>query len=1090
MECPECQRLNPEDAKFCNECGCNLNCSQKALQPGSDRESERKHVTVMFCDLSGYTAITERLDPEEVKEIMSHVFGKITEIISGYGGFIERFIGDAVMSVFGVPQAHEDDPIRAIRAAIEIRTAVEKLSPQFESKIGHYLSVHTGINTGLVVTGEVDVQKGTHGLTGDAINLASRLEGLAEAGEIIVGPDTYSQAYNFFEFTALAPASIKGKQQPVKIYKCISAKKESSKTHRLQGLQAALTGRDREMAILNEAVERLKQGQGSIISIIGDAGTGKSRLKKEFKDALGLNGIQWREGHAYGYTQNMPYYPLINLLTRAFQIEENDSPEEIRRKLETSVALLLGENNVHTPYIGTLFSLSYPQVEKVSPEFWKDRLMESIQAILSALVDRKPTIICFEDLHWADPSFIDLFKRLAISTHRKALFICTYRPLFSLFKDSQLNELKTEYLKINLKDLAGLEAKEMLKSLLRAQKVPLKLNEVIGSKAEGNPFYIEEMINSLIESEILICENGEWKLSRDISETDIPPTIHGILTARVDRLQNQFKRVLQEASVIGRAFLHKILKTITEVDSELDKYLFDLENLDLIRTRSLAPELEYIFKHALTQEVIYSGILKKERQEIHERIAIVIERLFHDRLPEFYETLAFHFSKGLSINKAIHYLMKSGKKSLSRYSIEESHEYYKHAYEILRKRIIERHSDEEILIKLLVEWAYVLYYRGHFKEMAEIFFANIKIAESLEDKAKLGIYYSWCGWSLFNQNYINKSYPFLQKSLHIGKEIKDNFVIGYACTWLTWYYAAVGKIDDSIRHGEWAQEISKEYKSDAYLFFKSLGGLGFAYCAKGDKNRTIEIGNELIDFGNRNSNIRSLTIGYGVLGAAYHYDNDLTTAIEAYEKAVQVGVEPYYVEFIRMNLVTAYIMNGQINEAENAIDSVVKFSQGTGAWIAGTPARAFLGAVMISKGQMGSGLKQLKEGKQKLNADGSMFYGLVCEFILAKVFSQIAEKSEPITLWEIAKNIGFLAKYIFIASKKAERHYKNVIKISEKFGAKSIMGGACLDLGIFYMTKKQKDMANDYLYKATILLKECGSDVYLKQANEVQSSLQ
>ena len=324
MECPTCHNVVPEKANFCMQCGCLL----KEPECGSDTlitDSERKHVTIMFSDLSGYTAMNERLDPEEVKGIMSLIFEKIIDIIKSYDGFIEKFIGDSVMAVFGVPTAHEDDPIRAIRAAMEMHAAIDQLSPRFEEKIGRSLSLHTGINTGLVVTGEVDIAKGTHGLTGDALNMAARLEGMAKAGEIVVGPETYQQSLNFFEFEPLGTSEVKGKAEPVLVYKVLSVKKELSVLHRTHGARADLIGRDREMAILEQAVQQLEQGQSSIISICGDAGTGKSRLTREFKERLDLDRIQWYEGHAYGYTQNTPYYPLIDLLTHAFQVEEGDS---------------------------------------------------------------------------------------------------------------------------------------------------------------------------------------------------------------------------------------------------------------------------------------------------------------------------------------------------------------------------------------------------------------------------------------------------------------------------------------------------------------------------------------------------------------------------------------------------------------------------------------------------------------------------------------------------------------------------------------------------------------------------------------------
>ena len=374
--------------------------------------------------------------------------------------------------------------------------------------------------------------------------------------------------------------------------------------------------------------------------------------------------------------------------------------------------------------------------------------------------------------------------------------------------------------------------------------------------------------------------------------------------------------------------------------------------------------------------------------------------------------------------------------------------------------------------------------------MEDVFNANKTIAETLEDKAKLGMFYSWYGWALCCQHKGLDSFPWLEKALQIGEETKDQRVIGYACTWLTWYYLGNGRLDLAIRHGERAQEISKRFKSDAYLYFKSLTGLGLAYSVLGDKIKGMEIGNTLIDYGKKHSNIRSLTMGYAVLGTAYQVDNDLAKSVEAYEKAIQVGVEPLYVESIRLNLALAYIMNGQITEAEDAINSIVAFSQESGAWVAGKPAQAFLGAVLIAKGQMSLGVKRLNEGKDELLVNGNTLNYLHCEYILAKVFSQIAERTAPISLSKIAGNIGFLVRNVPFAGKKAEGHFKKVIGVAKKMGAKTVMGAACLDLGLMYKSMKKKDRAIELVSKAVEIFEECGADVYLKQSQETLKSLQ
>ncbi|MFH1623860.1 MAG: adenylate/guanylate cyclase domain-containing protein, partial [Pseudomonadota bacterium] len=599
LHCPKCGKKLPLLARFCDECGQRI--EEVAQLEKQVAEAERKYVTVLFSDISGYTEMSEKLDPEEVKEITSRIFEEISQVISKYEGFVEKFVGDAVMALFGAPKAHEDDPMRAIKSAREIHELVNAKSPEVEKIIGQPISMHTGINTGLVVTGKVDLEKGTHGVAGDTINIASRLSSLAKADEIVVGPDTYRQSHGYFTFETLKPTVVKGKAEPVNSYKVISERKRPIMIHRLSGLGADLIGRAAELTQLEEAVDNLRAGKGRVFSICGDAGTGKSRLVEEFKKTLNLGEIQWIEGHAYAYSQNIPYFPLIDLLNRVLEIEEADPPEKVREKVESGIERLTGKKENPVPYVGSLYALHYPEVEEVSPEFWKSSLQKAVQAILSALAKKAPTVFCIEDLHWADPSFVELLRSSLLQVTHPAVVLCVYRPTFSLFPSHQLSSVARFYREIKLQDLSLSEAQDMLGSLLKTDSIPSDLRQFVQDKAEGNPFYLEELVNSLIESKILGRDNGHWKVTKPISESGISSSIHGVISGRLDRLERETKRILQEASVIGRAFLYEILKRITELEQDWDRGLRGLEQLDLIRTRSLQPDLEYVFKHALTQ---------------------------------------------------------------------------------------------------------------------------------------------------------------------------------------------------------------------------------------------------------------------------------------------------------------------------------------------------------------------------------------------------------------------------------------------------------------------------------------------------------
>ncbi|UCF57234.1 MAG: AAA family ATPase, partial [Deltaproteobacteria bacterium] len=1073
LQCPQCGKTLPLLAKFCNQCGQRLEEVVEAEKAVPEAEGERKYVTVLFSDMSGYTAMSEKLDPEEVKEIMSRVFGEIAQVVTKYEGFIEKFVGDAVMALFGVPKAHEDDPVRAVRAGMEIHDLVEAISPELEKRVGRPLSMHTGINTGLVVTGEVDMEKGTHGVAGDTINLAARLSELARPGEILVSLDSYRQSEGYFDFEELEPTKVKGKTEPVQVYKMVSAKERPLKIHRLSGLRAALIGRKVEMSRLAEAVERLRDGKGTIISVCGDAGTGKSRLIEEFKTTLDLKKIQWREGHAYPYCQHIPYFPYIDLMNRAFRIEEGDPPEKIREKVEKGIEFLVGKQEDIVPYVGSLYALGYPEIEEVSPEFWKSQLQKAVREILLALTRRRPTVICFEDLHWADPSSIDLVHFLLSDFRYPALFLCVYRPTFSLFTSHQVSSLGKVYQEIRLLDLSTSEAQDMVESLLKTKSVPPELQNFIQQKVEGNPFYLEEMINSLIESETLMRDNGTWKLTKPITESDIPPTIHGVLSARFDRLEREMKRVLQEASVIGRAFLYEILKRITDLSDQCDQYLSALERLDLIRARSLQPDLEYIFKHALTQEVVYNGLLKKERRMLHEKIGLVMEQLFHDRLSEFYETLAFHFKNGHSLLKAVDYLRKSGKKSMKRYAVEESHKYYKEAFDLLTNKPGKTREEEGLLIDLILEWADVLYYIGDFKMLGDLLRAHQDLAESLDDKARLGMFYAWLGWTVAWREKLRESYEYLHKALKLGEEIENQQVIGYACTWLIWICADMGLLDEAILHGERAQEVARILQSDQYLYFKSMGGLGVAYWCRGEKKKTFEAGRADVEFGQRHSNIRSVVMGHFVMGYGAFVDGDFPLGIECAQRSVEAALDPFYALFPKILSAFCYVLIGRVQEAEEAAQEVVNFSREFGTeWIE-RYCQAVLGVVSIAKGHMSQGLKILEDDLSAcMKNERRSFYASVAH-TLGAVYLQMAQGEAE---------IGY-------AAEKAEDHFNKAIEVSKEIGAKCTLGMAYLDLGLLHRVKGEKDQARRCISTAIQVFEECEAEIRLKQAKEALESL-
>ena len=1088
LACSDCGSIYKIGSKFCDECGCSLVAESKTQAFESTSEGERKHVTVLFSDLTGYTALSERLDPEDVKEITGQIFEEVSKIITKYDGFIEKYAGDAVMVIFGVPKGHEDDPIRAIRSAVEIHEAVEIINYEIENKVGQPISMHSGINTGLVVTGEIDLERGTHGVAGDTINVAARLGQLAVAGEILVDADTFHQAEGHFNFQSLGPTKIKGKAGQVNPHKVLSSKENPITVRRLSGIRADLIGRRVEMAELAESVENLGAGKGRIFSICGEAGTGKSRLIEEFKNSLDLDQIQWIEGHAYAYSQNIPYSPLVDLLNRLLGIDERDPPTRVKERIDSGIASLVGNPTDLVPYVGGLYSLSNPLVENINPELWKSKLHSAVFAILSALAERKPTVFFLEDLHWSDPSFIELLHHAFLEIRQPAVVLCAFRPTFSLFTGHQLQGVDKFYHEIQLQDLSLSDSREMLESLLKTEHIPSDLKQLVQGKAEGNPFYLEELVNALIESETLIRENNEWILTRDFADSEIPASLHGLIAGRLDRLHEQTKLVLQEASVIGRDFLYDILKRITELDHAVDGELSRLERLNLIKTRSWQPDLEYMFKHALTQEITYGSLLKKQRRQIHEQIAKVMEIVFHDRLEEFYETLAFHYERGQSNDKAVEYLLKSGQKSLDRYSVSEAHRYFRQAFEILSQKEIKSEADKNILIDLLNSWGYSFYYLGEIKDFIDIFASHQKMVDSLKDGARAGMFYAWMGIAHYMAGKSKDSYAYLHKGLKLGRSADNQKVIGYASAWLPFACSEVGRFDEGLEHGDRALKIAGSFTSDPYLFFKPLAGNCLIYVYQGQAEKAFKGAERLLEYGEKHANSRSKVFGYFIKGICSWSVGDLSASQESQEKALEVALDPAYAQFPKAGLGLSYFLNGRLEDAENVLRSCIDFCEPRDLGLCSVMSQYTLAPVLIANGHMRQGAEMMDSAQQEMKTnDRKMLYG-ISENVLGHVYAHIASRPKT-SLPVMVKNLPFLIKNAPSAYKNSIGHYNKAIEIFEGIGAHGFLGQSYLNLAQLHEAHKKIDKARHAIKKAIDIFEHRKADLWLEEAKSANNRL-
>jgi predicted ATPase len=528
-----------------------------------------------------------------------------------------------------------------------------------------------GLNSGPVIVGSIgDDLRMDYTAVGDTTNLASRMENLAEPGSILVSANTYRLTREYFAFEPGGQVEVKGKEQPQEVYRLVKASEVETRIGAsvAKGL-TGFVGRRNSMAVLEEAYEKAKSGLGQLVGVVGEAGVGKSRLVLEFIRRLPQGEFRYLEGRCLHYGGAMAYLPILDIVRAYFEIQETDRAHLARKKISE---VLSGSGDALQSTVAPLHNLLSLDVEDdayshLEPRQKHNRTFEGIRDLLVHGSRDQPLIITIEDAHWIDPTsqeFLDYLVGWLPNT--SIVLTLLYRPEYTHQWGS-----KSFYNRIGLEHLTTQSSAELVQSILGAEVVP-ELRELILCKAAGNPLFMEEITYALLENGSIQKADDHYVLRETPEDIEIPDTIQGIIAARMDRLEENLKRIMQVASVIGRDFAFRILQTITDMREELKSHLLNLQGLEFIYEKSLLPELEYIFRHALTQEVAYQSLLAKRRKEIHKRIGEAIEELYPGRLDEHYERLAYHYKKSDNLEKAIRYMLLVAKKALDRFSNQEA----------------------------------------------------------------------------------------------------------------------------------------------------------------------------------------------------------------------------------------------------------------------------------------------------------------------------------------------------------------------------------------------------------------------------------
>lgn len=689
MNCPTCGHENRAEARFCDACGSPLaadagvaraaprsytpaHLAQRILTLRSALEGERKQVTVLFCDIADSTPLVQRLGPEAMHGVLNRFFELALDAVHEVEGTINQFLGDGFMALFGAPLAHEDHARRALSCALSLGQRLRQAAAQQPGSPLAQLRLRIGINTGAVVVGTIgDNLRMDYTAVGDTTNIAARLQGLAAPGQVCVSEAVRHAAAAHFEFHPLGVKSLKGVAERVPVHRLVGPAARQGKPAATMGVMSALVGRDRELQAATSALAGLRNGLGGVLMLVGEPGVGKSRLMAELRRQRHDHRISWLEGRTLSFGRNLSYWPFIEILRGAFGIADDETEDNALSHLEQGLADLLGERSADAlPYVATVLTLRLPAVQQARVAYLdgpalKRQVFLSMRQVFEALASRQPTLLLLEDWHWADPSSIELAEHLLpLTATLPLLMFFPTRPIVdgpAQRTERVAAELPGSRLhRIELTPLSAAASAELVENLVGRGSLPPALREQILRKTEGNPLFMEEVIRSLASDGVLVRVGGRWQLTRQPERVQLPDTLHALILARIDRLDEDVKHALKLASVIGRSFFDRVLEAIVEAQASLPDNLAELEHAELIREKQRTPEAEHIFKHALIQEAAYSSILADNRRTIHGQVAQAIERLFADRLDEFASLLAHHYTCAEDWSKAQEYLFKAG----------------------------------------------------------------------------------------------------------------------------------------------------------------------------------------------------------------------------------------------------------------------------------------------------------------------------------------------------------------------------------------------------------------------------------------------
>lgn len=810
VSCGVCGHENPSGAKFCAECGNSLigpvaderfasperytprELADKILAARHDLEGERKLITALFADVVGFTALSERLDPEDAHALMRSAFELMLGAVHRYEGTVTKFLGDGMLALFGAPIAHEDHAYRAVRAGLALQQELAPFERRLREEWDIEFRVRVGVNSGPVVVGNVGSDLSMEYLAiGDTVNLASRIQDLCPPGSVAISANTSRLVRGQFVTRDLGEHTVKGKELPVRVHEVIRPVRWRSRVdvYAESGL-GELVGREHDLAILLALAERSFAGRGQVVFVQGEAGIGKSRLLYELRRALEERDAAWLVGRCVSYAADVAYFPIIDLVHDAFSIEEGDSAEVVLGKLTAGVAELeLDAEGLS--FVHHLLGVEVEAVAEMDPQLRKARTFEALRDVLVALAGRQPTVITLEDLHWVDRVSTEFLSYLIETvTEQPILLLLTHRPDWDAPFGPRPNFTQIALASLNEEDSA-----RVAEAAAGNAKLPPELGALIHRKTEGNPFFVEEVVKSLVEMGALqpLEDGARYELARPLEDVFVPDTVQDVIMARLDRLDEDPKRALQTAAVIGREFTVRLLERTANLGEEGDGTIDELKAVALIHERSLYPELAFMFRHALTHDVAYNSLLVQHRKGLHQAVGRAIEEVYADRLADNYETLAYHYEQAQEWDKAVLHLVRSGEKALAASAPSQALRFFERA--VVGADALGDAADRAILVDLHRGRGEALTFANRWEESARAYDAMAEVARETGDLAADGGALVGASNALFLGHRFEEALDYAARARELSEAAADPALLAGSLIFTEAVKAVTGELD-------------------------------------------------------------------------------------------------------------------------------------------------------------------------------------------------------------------------------------------------------------------------------------------------------